>query len=294
VRRPTQTRVAGGSRPRRSSSPSPLRFINRWRVCGLLLAAAAATWAAWFLTSERFDLDPANVAITELVYTEPDVIRTRINLPEDAAPNVFRIGTRDMQRALESLPAVASADVHVDLPSSLVVDVTERMPTFVLISGDTAYVVDRDGHVLDGVERGGAAELGLPIVLDNRVDFAPELEVGGVLDQVSLDADLRLAALTPEIVGTTYNHLRLSVNDTEGYVLEAEPNGWRAVFGQYTPNLRPVDIVDRQVQCLRARVAEEEQQIAVIYLAPLDEGCGTYLPRTTQAPVESASPAASR
>ena len=106
--------------------------------------------------------------------------------------------------------------------------------------------------------------------------------------------DDRLAALTPEIVGTTYSHLRLSVDDTEGYVLEAEPNGWRAVFGQYTPNLRPVDLVDRQVQCLRARLAEDEQQIAVIYLAPLDEGCGTYLPRTTPAPVESASPAASR
>ena len=246
------------------------------------------------MTSERFELNPANVAITELVYTQPEVVRSAINLPEDAAPNVFRIGTHEMQQALESLPAVAAADVHVDLPNSLVVDVTERTPTFVLISGDTAYVVDRDGHVLDGVERGDAAAIGLPIVLDDRVEFAPELEVGGVLDQVSLDADLRLAALTPEIVGTGYEHLRLSVNDADGYVLEAEPNGWRAIFGQYTPNLRPVDLIDRQVQCLRARVGDEEQKIAVIYLAPLDEGCGTYLPRTTPAPVQSASPTPAR
>jgi hypothetical protein len=256
----------------------------------LLLAAAAAVWAAWFLTSERFDLDPANVSISELVYTQPDVIRMAINLPDDSAPNVFRIGTRDMQRVLESLPAVASADVHVDLPDSLVVDVTERTPTFVLVHDDTAYVVDHDGHILDGVDRDSAAEIGLPVVIDDRVDFAPELEVGGILDQVSLDADLRLAALTPEIVGTGYERLRLSVNDADGYVLEAEPGGWRAVFGQYTPNLRPVDLVDRQVQCLRSRVAQGEEEIAVIYLAPLDDGCGTYLPRTTPAPVESASP----
>jgi len=261
-----------------------------------LLAAAAAVWAAWFLTNERFDLDPANVSISELVYTQPDVIRTAINLPEDAAPNVFRIGTHDMQRALESLPAVAAANVRVDLPNSLVVDVTERTPTFVLISGDTAFILDRDGHVLDGVERGGASEIGLPIVIDNRVDFAPDLEIGGVLDQVSLDADLRLAALTPEIVGTAYEHLRVSVDDADGYVLEAEPNGWRAVFGQYTPNLRPVDLIDRQVQCLRSRVGQDEEKIAVIYLAPLDDGCGTYLPRTTAGPSpdESASPAPSR
>jgi hypothetical protein len=225
------------------------------------------------------------------VYTQPEVIRSTINLPEDAAPNVFQIGTHEMQGALESLPAVAAADVHVNLPDSLVVDVTERTPTFVLISGDTAYVVDRDGHVLDGVESGDAPAIGLPIVLDERVDFAPELEIGGILDQVSLDADLRLLALTPEIVGTGYEHLRLSVNDDYGYVLQAEPNGWRAIFGQYTPNLRPVDLVDRQVQCLRARVGEDEQRIAVIYLAPLEDGCGTYLPRSTPAPTESASPA---
>jgi hypothetical protein len=294
VRRPGQPRVAGGNRPRRSSSPSPLRFVNRWRVAGLLLAAAAATWAAWFLTSERFELDPANVSISELVYTQPEALRSTINLPEDAAPNVFRIGTHEMQQALESLPAVAAADVHVDLPNSLVVDVTERTPTFVLVSGDTAYVVDRDGHVLDGVDSGYAAAIGLPIVLDERVDFPPDVEIGSTLDQVSLDADLRLLALTPEIVGTDYQHLRLSVNDEDGYVLQAEPNGWRAIFGQYTPNLRPVDIVDRQVQCLRARVGDDEQRIAVIYLAPLDQGCGTYLPRTTPAPAESASPTPSR
>jgi cell division septal protein FtsQ len=264
--------------------------VNRWRIAGLLLAAAAATWSAWFLTNERFDLDPANVSISELVYTQPELIRGAMNLAEEAAPNVFMIGTRDMQRALESLPAVASADVHVDLPDSLVVTVTERTPTFVLVSGDTAYVVDRDGHILDRVESGDAAGIGLPIVFDNRVAFAPELEVGGVLDQVSLDADLRLAALTPEIVGTSYDQLRVSVDDTDGYVVQAEPNGWRAVFGQYTPNLRPVDIFDRQVQCLRARVGQDEQQIETIFLAPLEEGCGTYLPRTTPAPVESASP----
>ena len=284
--------MAGG-RTRRSSSRSPLRLVNRWRIAGLLLAAAAATWAAWFATNERFDLDPAKVSISELVYTTQDVIRSAIALPPDATPNVFEIATHDMQRALEALPAVAAAEVHVALPNSLVVDVTERTPTFVLVAGDSAFVVDKDGHVLDDVDRGSASDLGLPIVIDNRSDFAPDLEVGGLLDEVSLGADLRLAAITPAMIGTVYERLTLTVDDTDGYVLQAEPNGWRAIFGHYTPNLRPVEEIDGQVQCLTARVGAGEQDIAVIFLAPLDDGCGTYLPRGTTAPVETASPAPS-
>ena len=192
-----------------------------------------------------------------------------------------------MQRALEALPAVAAADVHVALPDSLIVDVTERTPTFVVIEGDSAFVLDRDGHVLDAVERGSATELGLPIVIDNRSEFAPNLEVGGVLDEVSLQADLRLAALTPAM----HRHRIREPDDLPSRTQMAtcsrpSPNGWRAIFGHYTPNLRPVDVIDRQVQCLTARVGAGEEDIALIFLAPLDEGCGTYLPRGTPAPVD--------
>ncbi|MGI8928708.1 MAG: cell division protein FtsQ/DivIB [Candidatus Limnocylindrales bacterium] len=265
-----------------------MSLVNRWRVLGFFVAVASATGVNWLLTSHAFDLDPSDVEVSSLVYTQPDVVRQAISLPEDAAPNIFRIDTRSMSRALEALPAVARADVYLTLPHRLVVSVTERTPTFVLTTPAGAFVLDVDGFVLDELPPAEAIDLSLPVVDDVRDQFGPDLEVGGRLDQVSLDAMLRLAAITPELIGTAYETMSLKVDDTDGYVLSAEPDGWRAVFGHYTPNLRPVDLIDRQVQCLRARVEAGEQGIAVIYLATLDDRCGTFLPERT--PVESAPP----
>lgn len=289
MRLPTRQPIAGG----RSHRPTPRRrgvssVVNRWRVLGAVLAIASATGINWLLTSHSFDLDPSDVEVSSLAYTQPEAIRDAIGLPESAAPNLFRIDTRTMQRALEALPAVAHADVYVTLPDRLVVDVAERQAEFALATDTGIYLVADNGFVLYALPPGDIAMLTVPTIEDRREEFAPELEAGGRLDAVSLDATLRLAAITPELIGTAYETLSLTVDDADGYVLTAQPDGWRAVFGHYTPNLRPVHLIDRQVQCLRSRVEAGELGIAVIYLATLDERCGTFLPEGT--PVESASP----
>ena len=62
---------------------------------------------------------------------------------------------------------------------------------------------------------------------------------------------LQIGAITPALIDSTATSLALGVNDDDGYVMNAQPNGWQAIFGEYTPNLRPVDIIPRQVQCLQ-------------------------------------------
>jgi hypothetical protein len=167
--------------------------------------------------------------------------------------------------------------------------ITERTPAFVLSTPAAAFVVDVDGFILDELAPSEASGLGLPTLDDLRQQFAPALAVGGRLDEISLDTSLRLLALTPADLGSRYEALEVRVEDTDGYVVTAEPDGWQAVFGHYTPNLRPVELVDRQVQCLRSRLAAGEDA-AVIYLAPQGEHCGTYLPGRTAVPGASASP----
>jgi hypothetical protein len=253
---------------------------------------ASALALAWLVTNDDFNLRGDGVKITGLRYTSADEVRAVIGLPAGATPNIFRVDTGSMERALASLPAVERAEVDVRLPDQLIVSIKERTPVFVLRTPTTAFLVDDRGVALDDVSAEQAGTLGLPVVDDGRELFAPVLEVGGRLDEISLAADLRLAALTPEVIGSNYTTVAVTVDDDDGYVLTAEPNGWRAIFGHYTQTLRPVDIIDRQVECLRARVASDETDIAVIYLAPLEDRCGTYLPRAT--PRASASPPSSR
>jgi hypothetical protein len=242
----------------------------------------------WLVTSPAFRLDQERVVISGLHYTDPTIVRQLIDLPADSTPNVFRLRTTQMQRALASLPAVARADVHVALPNGLIVAITERRPVVVLRNPAGSFILDSEGVALDLLSTEAADALGLPTVDDGRQDFAPDLEVGGRLDAVDLGAILRLGALTPELVGSSATALRISVDDSDGYVVTREPAGWRAVFGHYTPTLRPPDIIDRQVQCLRSLLATGETDVAVIYLAPLDEHCGTSLPRTTPSPTPTA------
>jgi hypothetical protein len=87
--------------------------------------------------------------------------------------------------------------------------------------------------------------------------------------------------VTPEVIDSGAASLALTVHDDDGFVISAEPQGWSAVFGNYTPNLRPVDLIPRQLQCLTSLVAQSESDLRTVYLSPLDDSCGTYLPVAT-------------
>jgi hypothetical protein len=271
-----------------------------WRVLGAVLAVATLTGVVWLASNHEFDVDLTAVEISGVEFTSPQTVKTIVTLAAHAErPNAFRIDTGAIRRALVELPAIEEARVDVTLPDRLSVEVTERTPVFVLRSAAGDFLVDDGGFVLaiaDMVSE--EALLVLPSIDDRRVDFqpTPDLGIGGQVDEISLAADLRLAAVTPALLGTSYDRLALSIDDADGYVLTAEPNGWRAIFGHYTPTLRPVDLIDRQVECLRSKLAGGESDIETIYLAPLDDRCGTYLPRSTPGgvPDATASPAAAR
>ena len=79
--------------------------------------------------------------------------------------------------------------------------------------------------------------------------------MGDTLDPVILDAARRLGSLRPADLGTAASRLEIQLDDAQGFSLNADPVGWSAVFGFYTPTLRTTDLIPGQVRLLRSMLA---------------------------------------
>lgn len=263
--------VAGG-RTRRGRDG----LFNLTRLLGALLMLGASLALNSLTAPERFQLDPAKVDIVGVHYTDEQQARDLLALA-GSRPNLFRLRTTPIARAVEELPAVARADLVVGLPDRLTLVVVERTPVFVWRAAGEQVLVDAAGAAISPAVAGTAD---LPLVTDARSGSQP-LAVGERLDSIALAAVLKLGALTPADLDSAASSLSLAIDDDNGFTLTADDPGWRAVFGHYTPNLRPVDMIDQQVQCLRSLLADREPAIAIIYLAPAADRCGTFRARPT-------------
>lgn len=275
------------ARPIRRSRTTPVSFredgwralVSAARIAGLVLTVASGAVIGWVVTSHQFALAADGVEISGVHYTDITAVTDALNLPTAGAPNVFGLRTEPMRRALLALPAVAAADVHVELPDRLIVAITERTAVLQVAHAGVTYLLDGEGIVLEGRAANAQAITDVPLIDDQRVDLGIPLEVGQQIDPTESAAMLQIGALTPALVGSATTGLAFSANDSDGFVVSAVPSGWRAVFGFYTPTLRPPTEIAQQVQCLRSLLATGEANIRTIYLAPSDDRCGTYLPR---------------
>ncbi|CAN5852371.1 hypothetical protein BH24CHL6_BH24CHL6_16450 [soil metagenome] len=265
------------------------RVVNWWRLLGGALMVVTGGGMAWLLAAADFEVDPAGVELSGLHYTDARLVHSTMRPWLNDGVNLFRLPAADIELALTRLPAVASADVQVLLPNRLKVAVLERVPVFVWRTGQNDYLVDSAGVLLRTVLPTEALSADLPLVDDGRQAQA-QPQPGDVLEAVDLQAILKLGAVDPALLGSRAEWLSLSVEEHDGYVLSAEPGAWRAVFGHYTPTLRPPDIIDRQVQCLRALLDTDEGEIETIYLSVSDERCGTYIARARPAPSDEPEP----
>jgi cell division septal protein FtsQ len=263
--------VAGGRTRRRRGG-----LFNITRLAGAMLMLAASLALNWLTAAERFQLDPAKVDVIGVHFTDEQLARAAL-AQAGARPNLFRLSTLSIARAVEALPPVARAELRVALPDRLTIAVVERRPLFVWRAGDESVLVDAEGVAISPADAAGGE---LPLVTDERSAARP-LAVGERLDSIDLAAALKLAALSPAGLDSAASRLSLSVEDEDGFVLVAEAPAWRAVFGHYTPNLRPVGMIDQQVQCLRSILAQREAQLTVVYLAPAEDRCGTFRARPT-------------
>jgi cell division septal protein FtsQ len=275
VRLPVRRRAAARPVRRRRRR---VRLVNWIRLGGAAMVLCSSAGLAWLVSAEEFELDGRRVELSGLHYTDAELVRSIVQPWLDGRPNIFRLPAAEIERTLDTLPAVAHSDVRLSLPRRVEVILAERTPVFVWRTPAGDFLVDATGVLLHsaGAEETGGA---LPVLRDDRHRPAPP-ELGQRLEGVDLEAVLKLGALTPELLGSDARRLQLAADDDEGYAITAEPYDWRAVFGHYTPNLRPPDIIERQVQCLRALLADEPG-LQTVYLSPADDRCGTFVAQPT-------------
>jgi cell division septal protein FtsQ len=266
---------------RRSAGLTPTR-------AGALLALVVALAGLYGATSSgAFAL--RRTEVSGVTWTSEDAVLAALAIP--AGQNLFTLDTTELSKRLASIPAIRGASITVALPDEVRVDVAERVALLAWRVGADRYLVDEDGMVfgrIDATSPEAAAKL--PLVDDQRA-AAAAIAVGGTLDPVILDAARRLGSLRPADLGTAASRLEIQLDDEQGFSLKADPVGWSAVFGFYTPTLRTTDLIPGQVRLLRSMLAGREDDVLRVILA--DDRSGTYVPREDASPSAGPKPAKS-
>ena len=130
-------------------------------VLAILGGVGGAAWAGYrFLTtSPRF-------AITAIVVSgnralDEASVRARMGVGE--GDNIFLVRPARLEAALTGDPWVAKAEVHRELPHTLVVEIEERIAA-ALIDLDGFYLCADDGHPFKRADLADGDGVGLPIV----------------------------------------------------------------------------------------------------------------------------------
>jgi cell division septal protein FtsQ len=262
---------------RRSAGLTPTR-------AGALLALIAAIAGMYgAASSDAFAV--RSTVVTGTHWTPEDAVVAAMAIP--SGQNLFRLRTDEIERRIAQLPSIRSSNVTAALPDTVRVAIQERQALLAWQAGDQRFLVDDTGYLFAALAADDPRGADLPIIEDHR-QAATILGVGSTLDPVTLDAALRLGSLTPADVGSAASHLRIRVDDTDGFTVTGLPADWTAVFGFYTPTLRTTTLIPGQVRLLRSLILGREDEVLRVILS--DDRSGTYVPRPTSSPVGSERP----
>jgi len=284
-----------GPAARRTRPPVPTRRTRpiRRASAGLSVARAGAALALLASAGAIYGVgaspafEYAHLQVVGAVFTDPAAAEDAV--ADARGANLFQLSTEPLVTALESLPTVDAASVDVQLPGTLVVRLREKTPVLIWRVGARRYLANGEGELFGRVGDDPPAATAELTIIDDRRAASAGLSVGASLDPQDIDAATRLASLVPGDVGSAASLLQVRVTDENGFVVRADPQGWIAIFGFYTPSLRTPELIPGQVRLLRSLLIGREPLIERVVLA--SETDGTYVPKATPRPSESASPA---
>ena len=179
----------------------------------LLVLLVAVALVVWFFLDGRFYIYGAEVEGNARVSADEVYRASGLDMV-----SVFYIDRAQVaERLAQRIPGVLQAHAEFGWPSHVRIRIREREPCFVWYTGDTAFLVDSVGRVLepdDGLHEG--------LVSVRDLDEQP-LQPGDWVDRAALDAARGLCRLLSDVDTFEYS-------STRGISL-LDPRGWRVYVG---------------------------------------------------------------
>lgn len=214
-------------------------------VNGPWLRVAAVSWEG-----ARFT-DPARLA---------EVLE-----PHEGRP-ILAVDTRELDRRLGRLPAVADATVTASLTGHLSASIEERRAAFVWETAAVRFLGDGEGMIfaaLRGDDPLPEDLAGVPIIADAR--FAARLvSVGDRIPDRLFETTMRIVAIDPAELGSEATSLDVRIDDDHGFSLISDDRGWEIALGVYGLDPRETSAevaarLERQVTAVRTLFAHEPE-----------------------------------
>ncbi len=198
-----QVNGRSGDKSRERAHKTGALLVLVLAVGGLLWGAVVGTGVlgrALFSNNERFTIKRLDVRSNGRL--QPEHLREYGKVAE--GDNLFAVDIASVRANLERVPLIRSAEVHRDLPDTLVIRVMERSALGRLADGASGYpvLVDRDGYVL-GLGRQsnlplirGATERGLgPGSIIREKNILDALDVLELCDATRLGSVIHLQSI---------------------------------------------------------------------------------------------------
>jgi len=203
---------------RRSVSEDRARRRLRWILLAIVLVAVTA-FGFWLIRSPLLSI--STVEITGAERSDPGAVLNALGVGVGTPTIDVRAST--IERAVAADSWVASVDVALAWPGSIVITVTEHVPVAPVRSGDTWVLVSEEATVLEEV---------VGVSPDSAI---VDIDVGSVVPGSSID--------DPFVAGSMVFIAALRPDLRAGTVLVRDGDGLFAVVAGHRVRLgRPVDL----------------------------------------------------
>lgn len=149
----------------------------------------------------------------------------------DSYRNIFWANNLNVSKDLEQNPYIEDVSIHKRFPNTLVVEVKERIPRYMLQIADSYAYINNQGYILEI----STENIGLPIILGFKTDLS-NAQAGQRIDV----EDLKRMDTIIKIVETAAVHnidgliTKIDISDERNYTLVLESEGKTVYLGEAT------------------------------------------------------------